>query len=159
MPGAAVLLEREEQLKGGHCTGVTLDGTYPSAHMVILKANEECAPPARRNECYIRDCMWTAFCFQLEAGCQLGTKLLTSVHRAHSLPSSAHHGLCEATNQLVGGPHRKPAVLILQPAARLLAAGRVPDKRHLLPHSHQAHSHSSPLQTTEAGYTNKCTCQ
>jgi hypothetical protein len=68
MPGAAVLLECEEQLKGGHCTGVTLDSPYPPAHMVILKVDEECAPPARRDECYVTDSMWTAFSFQLDAG-------------------------------------------------------------------------------------------
>lgn len=49
MPGTAVLLQCEEQLKGGHCTGVTLDGPYLPAQMVIFKVDEECAPPARRN--------------------------------------------------------------------------------------------------------------
>jgi len=39
------LFQREKQLKGGNCTGVTLDGPYPPAHMVVLEVNEESASP------------------------------------------------------------------------------------------------------------------
>jgi hypothetical protein len=60
MPRAAVLLECEVQLKGGHCAGVTLDGPYPSAHVVILEVDEQSAPPATRVEHCVTECVPTA---------------------------------------------------------------------------------------------------
>lgn len=52
VPWTAVLFQREKQLEGGHCTGVTLDGPYPPAHVVILEVNEESASP-ENIECHI----------------------------------------------------------------------------------------------------------
>jgi hypothetical protein len=52
VPWTAILFQREEQFKGGNCTGVTLDGPYPPAHVVVLKVNEQSASPENR-ECHI----------------------------------------------------------------------------------------------------------
>ena len=61
MPCTAVLFQRKKQLEGGYCTGVTLDGPYPPAHVVILEVNEEGASP-ENTECHITVCLWNKFC-------------------------------------------------------------------------------------------------
>jgi len=57
VPWTAVLFQREKQLEGGHCTGVTLDGPYPPAHVVILEVNEESASP-ENTECHVTLWLW-----------------------------------------------------------------------------------------------------
>lgn len=45
MPGTAVLFQRKEQLERGHRAGIALHRPYPPAYMVVLKVDEERAPP------------------------------------------------------------------------------------------------------------------
>lgn len=39
------MFQCEEQLKRGHCAGITLHHPYPPAYMVVLKVDEQRAPP------------------------------------------------------------------------------------------------------------------